>query len=244
VTGTVLLTAAVAGVTGCSPTGAETDEPERVTVLAAASLTDVMPQLVVPAQERHPGRTYEVSYAGSSQIVQQLNSGARADVVVLAGQGPLQALDEGLGVGDVEIVATNRLIVALAPGNPAGVRRFEDLAGDDVTLVVCSQPVPCGRATQQVFDAAGMRPRVSSYEPDVRATLSKVSSGEADAGLVYVSDVATSDLPTVPVPDAVAVLNRYPAFSLDGSEAGKDLIARLSSAGSRDIWRDAGFGVP
>ena len=91
----------LAGATGCSSTGAETGATERVTVLAAASLTDVMPQLLAPVQERHPDRTYEVSYAGSSQIVQQLNSGARADAVVLAGQGPLRALDDGLRVGEL-----------------------------------------------------------------------------------------------------------------------------------------------
>ncbi|MGB7448934.1 MAG: substrate-binding domain-containing protein [Ornithinimicrobium sp.] len=241
---TTALVATMAALGACSSAGTETGDNQRVTVLAAASLAGVMPDLVEQAHQRHPGRTYEVSYAGSSQIVRQLGSGARADAVVLAGEGPLGTLEGDLDHSEPVIVATNSLLIALAPGNPGGIERFEDLADDEITLVVCAEQVPCGQATQQVFDAAGLSPRVSSYEPDVRATLSKVTSGEADAAMVYVTDVEGRDLPTVPVPHGVDVLNRYPAFSVEGSRAGADFVAGLASSRSRDTLRDAGFGLP
>jgi len=241
---TVVAVTAAAPLGGCSFPGPLDGTAERVTVLAAASLTDVMPQLVAGERKRHPDRTYEVSYAGSSQIVQQLNSGAQVDAVVLAGEEPLQALDDGLDLGETVIVATNTLVVALAQGNPGEIAQWSDLGRDDISLVVCAEQVPCGQAAQRVFAADGLRPTVASYEPDVRATLSKVASGEADAGVVYVTDVTDTDLPTLPVPRDVAVTTRYPAFSVEGSMAGEDFVSQLGSAESRAVLREAGFGSP
>jgi len=236
--------AATPALAGCSLPGSQAGSSERVTVLAAASLTDVMPSLVAQAQGRHPDRDYEVSYAGSAQIVQQLNAGAPADAVVLAGEEPLALLEGGLEAGETLIVATNTLVVALAEGNPAEITQWTDLGRDNVSLVVCAEQVPCGQATQRVFAADGLRPTVASHEPDVRATLSKVVSGEADAGLVYVTDVVTTDLLTVPVPPEAAALNRYPAFSVGGSPAGEEFVSGLESARSREVLREAGFGLP
>jgi len=230
-------------VAACSVTGTAA-ESEPVTILAAASLAGVMPELVRASEERHPDRDYEVSYAGSSAIVQQLNAGAPADAVVLAGETPLTGLDSSVDRGRVRIVATNTLAVTLARENPGEVKALEDLARKDVTVVLCAEQVPCGQAAQQVFERADLAVNVASYEPDVRATLSKVTSGEADAALVYVTDAATTDLPVLELPADVDVRNRYPAFSVNGSVAGGELVSELRSASSRALWREAGFGLP
>lgn len=218
-----------------------------VTILAASSLADVMPAIIDLAEQDRPDETFEVSYAGSSQIVQQLNSGVDADVIVLAGEGPLASLDTDLTPGEPTIVATNTLTIAVAPGNPAGVTSIDDLASEDVTLVLCAEQVPCGEAAAQMLALADVIPNVASYEPDVRATLAKVTSGEADAGVVYVTDVAAGagrDVDTLAVPAAGHVINRYPAFSVDDSQDGDDFVAFLESDAAQGVLSEAGFGAP
>lgn len=225
-----------------------------VTILAAASLVDVMPQIVTLAQKSAPDATFEVSYAGSSQIVQQLNAGADADVVVLAGEGPLSGLDPDLEVSAPTVVATNELTIALAPGNPARIDSLEDLSAGDLTLVLCAEQVPCGQAAATMFARAGITPTVASYEPDVRATLGKVTSGEADAGVVYVTDVHARDSTgsategsigeTMAVPEGAQVLNRYPALEVANSLAGAELVDLMVSPEGQDVLTQAGFGAP
>ncbi len=219
---------------------------DTITILAASSLADVMPAVIDLAQQGHPDDTFEVSYAASSQIVQQLNAGVDADAVVLAGEGPLASLDTAVDSEPV-VVATNTLTIALAPGNPADISSIEDLADADVTLVLCAEQVPCGEAAARMLTLADVDPSVASYEPDVRATLVKVASGEADAGVVYVSDVAIgvgSDVETLPVPDEAQVVNRYPAFSIDDSADGADFVALLQSGQAQGVLSGAGFGPP
>ncbi len=241
-----LVVCVTAGLLGAGCSG---PEDRRVTILAASSLSDVMPEMVARAQEVYPEEDYEVAYAGSAQIVQQLNAGALADLVVLAGPGPLAALDTDLEVNEQTTVATNTLTIALAPGNPGGIRTLEDLAGGDVTLVVCAEQVPCGAAAAQMFDKASITPRIASFEPDVRATLAKVTSGEADAGVVYVTDVtgsteANAEVQTVAVPESAQVVTSYPALVIDGSENGRALVDFMTSPYGQAIWGDAGFGTP
>ncbi len=214
-----------------------------VTILAASSLADVMPQIISLAEQDRPGEEFEVSYAGSSQIVQQLNAGAEADVVVLAGEGPLASLDADVDVSEPSIVATNELAIALAPDNPGDIMTLADFARDDITLVVCAQQVPCGDAAAQMFVKAGVDPNVASFEPDVRATLSKVTSGEADVGVVYVTDVTDGDLPTIAVTESAQVVNDYPALSVGGSQSGADFVSVLTSAQAQEVLVKAGFGV-
>ncbi|MGB3595007.1 MAG: substrate-binding domain-containing protein, partial [Ornithinimicrobium sp.] len=122
---------------------------DTVTLLAASSLADVMPAVVDLARQEHPDDSFEVSYAASSQIVQQLNAGVDADVAVLAGEGPVDSLDTS--PGEPTIVATNTLTLALAPGNPAGISSVEDLAADGIALVLCAEQVPCGEAAGQML---------------------------------------------------------------------------------------------
>lgn len=244
-----LATAALVGLTLAPLAGCAKGSNDTVTILAAASMADVMPQIVALASRDHPDTTFDVSYAGSSQIVQQLNAGAGADVVVLAGQGPLASLDPDLELSEPRIVATNSLTIALAPGNPAQVDSLEDLAGTDLSLVLCAEQVPCGEAAATMFARAGITPTVASYEPDVRATLSKVATGEADAGVVYVTDVRARDtegrsVQTLAVPEAAQVVNRYPALEVADSKSGAELVTVMLSSRGQDALSMAGFGAP
>lgn len=224
---------------GCSSAGDDT-----VTILAAASLADVMPQVIALAEQADPDARFEVSYAASSQIVQQLNSGIDADVAVLAGEGPLSTLDPTLTTSDPRIVATNTLAIALAPGNPGNVTALDDLSRSDLALVLCAEQVPCGQAAAAMFDNAGITPRVASFEPDVRATLSKVASGEADAGVVYVTDLVDEELERIDVPVQDQVVNAYPALSVNDSPSGAAFVELLLATEAQDVLRDAGFGAP
>jgi len=225
-------------------TGCGTTSDDTVTILAASSLADVMPQIVAVAEQEQPEATFDVSYAASSQIVQQLNAGIGADVAVLAGEGPLRSLDPTLATSAAQAVATNTLSIALAPGNPGQVRSLDDLDRGDISLVVCAEQVPCGQAAAAMFDQAGMTPSVASFEPDVRATLSKVASGEADAGIVYVTDLVGQSVDHVDVPAEDQVANTYPALSIDNSASGAAFVELLGSEAARKVLRDAGFGAP
>lgn len=235
--GTLLLAPLIgAGSVSCS------DGPGSLTVLAAASLSQVLPQIESMVESEH-GLDVEIGYAASSTIVQQVNEGAPADLIVLAGEQPLERLRTR---SDPVVVATNTLTIAVPRGNPAGVAGVGDLDREGLTLVVCAEPVPCGAAAAEVFEQAGLTPRVASYEPDARATLAKVISGEADAGLVYVTDVIGADgaAEGVALPAWIDVVNRYPAVRLTDAPGAEDFLAELTSDRGRAVLADAGFGTP
>lgn len=217
-----------------------------MTIVAAASLTDVMSQVESQLERDDPGLDLQTSFAGSSQIVQQVNEGVDADVLLLAGETALNGLDAEAQVAEPVFFATNTLTIAVAPGNPAGVTGVADLAGDDVLVVLCAEQVPCGAAAATMFARAGVAPGVDSYEPDVRAVLSKIASGEADAGVVYVTDVSAPSAPveSIDIPDDVNVVNRYPALVVGDSEAGAAVVADLQTPQVQALLAQAGFGVP
>ncbi len=217
-----------------------------VTVLAASSLTDVMSEVESQLESADPGLDLQISYAGSSQIVQQVNEGIDADVLLLAGETALAGLDAGAQVAEPVYFATNTLAIAVAPGNPAGVTSVADLGRDDVLVVLCAEQVPCGAAAATMFEQAGATPGVDSYEPDVRAVLSKIAAGEADAGIVYVTDVgaATPPVEAIDIPDDVNVVNRYPALVVGDSEAGAAVVADLQTPQVTALFEQAGFGLP
>jgi molybdate transport system substrate-binding protein len=156
--------------------------------------------------------------------------------------------DAGL-VGTPTVFATNVLTIVVPTGNPAGVARLADLARRDVDVVLCAPEVPCGRAAAAVTDAAGVTPHTVSEEPSVTDVLAKVSLGEADAGLVYVTDAATEpeDIETVPTPEAADVVNRYPAAVLSDPPApdlADEWVALVTGTEGRSALSQAGFGTP
>ena len=149
--------------------------------------------------------------------------------------------------GDVETFATNVLTIVVPTGNPAGVESLDDLEG--ATWVRCADEVPCGKVALAVLDANGITAEPVSLEEDVRATLDKVISGEADAGLVYATDAvaAGDDVEAVEIPGAEENLTSYYAATLEQSEhadLAADWVAWVTSEEGRAILADAGFGSP
>lgn len=222
----------------------EGDGPRTLTVLAAASLTDVLGPVAESFEEAHEGVTVETSFSSSSTVVQQVNEGAPADVVALAGEASLEPLEQERRSGPVALFATNQLEIAVPPDNPAGVTGLDGLAEEGLRLVVCAEQVPCGAATLTLFEQEDLSPAIASYENDVRATLTKVELGEADAGLVYRTDVAAAGdrVLGVEIPGERNVVNRYPAVAVSEQELAQAFVDHLLSAPVQDQLIDAGFG--
>lgn len=244
----VVLLAAAALLAGCGsgsePTGRE------LTVFAAASLTETFNALEKRFEAENSGVDVKFNYAGSSALAQQINEGARADVFASADQNNLKkVMDAGNTDGPEAVFATNRLTIAVAPGNPQGIRTLADLTREGLTVVVCAPQVPCGAATNKVETASGVDLKPASEEQDVKAVLTKVQAGEADAGLVYVTDVksAGDKIAGVDFPESSSAVNNYPiAVVKEAPQA--ELAQKFTEYVLGPIGRDelarAGFGTP
>ncbi|QFG69454.1 molybdate ABC transporter substrate-binding protein [Ornithinimicrobium pratense] len=219
---------------------------QTLTVLAAASLTEVFGLMAEDFEADHPGVSVEQSFAASSTIVQQVNEGAPADVIALAGMSSLEPLAEEHRVGEVHEFTTNSLQLAVPPDNPAGITGVEDLTQDGIRLVVCAEQVPCGTASASLFQAQGISPAIASLEYDVRATLTKVELGEADVGIVYRSDVteAGDRVRGVEIPDDVNVVNSYPILAVSDSPLAQAFVEEVLSERGQQHLTDAGFVAP
>jgi molybdate transport system substrate-binding protein len=192
-----------------------------LTVFAAASLKKPFTQIGTQFEKAHPGTTVTFSFAGSSDLVAQIQQGAPADVFASADEANMQKLtDDDLTGSDPVAFASNTLEIAVPPGNPAGIKTFQDLAGSGVKLVVCAPEVPCGAATQKAAEAAGVTLKPVSEEQSVTDVLGKVTSGEADAGVVYVTDVkaAGDKVEGIEFPEAASAVNVYPIATVKGSD--------------------------
>jgi molybdate transport system substrate-binding protein len=230
VLGALAATAAVLLAAGCSsgtaapegPASTPTGEPTgSLQVFAAASLKGAFDELTRQFAAAHPGVTVKpVDYDGSSTLATQLTGGARADVFAAADTTTMRTVvDAGLVRGEPTVFTTNSLQIAVAPGNPRGVHSLADLArlsADGGTVVTCAPQVPCGRAATTALDAAGVALKPASQEQNVTAVLTKVAAGEADAGLVYRTDVQGSGgkVDGVDFPEAAHAVNRYPIAQL------------------------------
>ncbi|MGD8150573.1 molybdate ABC transporter substrate-binding protein [Ornithinimicrobium sp. Y1694] len=221
-------------------------EEQTVTVLAAASLTDVFELIADDFEADHPGVTVDQSFAASSTIIQQVNEGAPGDVVALAGMSSLEPLAEDHRHGEVAQFITNSLQLAVPPDNPADIEGVDDLTGDGIRLVVCAEQVPCGTATDSLFETLGITPTIASYEQDVRATLTKVELGEADVGIVYRTDVteAGDRVLAVDIPDDVNVINTYPILAVSENSLAQAFVDEVMSERGQAHLADAGFVAP
>ncbi|MFD4458378.1 molybdate ABC transporter substrate-binding protein [Nocardia sp. NPDC058480] len=239
----VVLTASGCGAENGSATGEST-----LTVFAAASLKSVFTGLEKDFEAANPGVDVQFSFAGSSDLAAQLEAGAPADVFASADQPTMdKAVKSGRITAAPATFATNVLTLVTAPGNPKGINGINDLA--DATLVVCAPQVPCGRATKKVADAAGATLHPVSEESSVADVLTKVTSGQADAGFVYVTDAsgAGPKVTAVPVPESSAAVNSYPiAVVADSKQAAnaRKFTELVTGPTGRAALADAGFGAP
>jgi molybdate transport system substrate-binding protein len=234
----------------CGDDGDAASGDTTLTVYAAASLTATFEQIAEEFETEHDGVDVRLSFGGSSDLVTQIQEGAPADVFASADTATMDTLvQDDLADGDPQDFATNVLEIAVPPGNPAGVESLQDLARNDVDLVTCAPEVPCGAAARAVADQAGVTLDPVSEEQSVTDVLAKVASGEADAGLVYVTDVqaAGDDVEGVTFPESEQVVNTYPIVPVaDASQpdlAGEFVDLVLSDTGQK-ILTDAGFGRP
>ena len=246
-----LVTAALVA-TGCGGQG-EAGGTTRLVVFAAASLTEAFEALASDFEAAHPGVVVDLHLAGTPTLVFQLREGGRAgsvaaDVVATADDASMRELVEAGMVARPVVFARNRLAIAVPPGNPAAVGGVTDLGRPGLRVALADPAVPAGRYTAEVLARAGVEVHRPSREPSVKAVATRVELGEADAGVVYVTDVraARGRLDAVPIPgdDVVA---RYPiavTATTEQPEAAEAFVAFVRSAPGQEVLAGAGFMAP
>lgn len=233
---------------GSTPSGTGSTAPEaNLTVLAAASLTDVFKTAGAAYEKANPGTKITFSFAGSQELVAQVSQGSPADALVTADTKSMDKVKADTGAPTV--IARNRLVIATGEGNPFKVDDLEDLADPKLKVVLAAPEVPAGKYSRQILDAQKITVKPVSQEPNVRAVLSKVELGEADAGLVYKTDAdsAADKVDAIEIPDAQNAIAEYPAATLkqsENAEAAAAFVAWLSSPDGQKILQDAGFQKP
>lgn len=249
--GLAACTAPDAGSGASAPAGSDTEGPTgSITVFAAASLQQTFTTLGKQFETANPGASIRFSFAGSSDLVTQIQNGAPADVFASADEANMAKLSStDLASGSPRDFATNTLEIAVAPGNPKGISGLDDLRAPGVQLVTCAAPVPCGAATAKVESASGVDLEPVSEEQSVTDVLGKVESGQADAGLVYVTDVrgAGGKVDGVPFDESGKAVNTYPIGVLRESQdpaLAQAFSEYVRSAAGQRVLADAGFGKP
>jgi len=230
--------------------GAESGTTTRtvLTVLAAASLTEPFEVLAEDFEAQHDGVRVELAFDSSATLAQQAVDGAPGDVLATADEATMRsAVDGGAVVQGPEVFASNVAVLVTPAVNPAGVTGFADLDDEAVTYVVCVDSAPCGKLAAGLLGDAGITHEPASFEVDVKAVLAKVTTDEADAGVVYASDaVAAGDaVRAFDIEGASKRRNVYPIGTLEQSDEA-DLAAAfvdlVLSADGQEILADAGFG--
>lgn len=238
-----------------SPTATGPALSGTITVYAAASLKTTFTELASRFEQEHPDLTVELNFAGSSDLVTQITNGAPADVFASADEKNMAKLTDaglvtadGTETGPVDF-ATNVLEIAVPATDPASIETFADLAKEGVRTVVCAAQVPCGAATATIETATGVDIQPVSEESSVTDVLGKVTSGEADAGLVYVTDVQAAGDTVIGIPfdESDEAVNTYPIAPVAAStnpEAAAAFAAFVVGDTGQEVLAAAGFGAP
>jgi molybdate transport system substrate-binding protein len=242
-----------------TPAAAGSDVQGQLTVFAAASLTEAFTELKAHFEAANPGTTVTFNFGGSQQLVTQLTQGARADVFASANNAQMRsAQDSGVIAGNPQLFTRNRLAIVVPRDNPGNVNEARDLANDGLKIVVAAEEVPVGRYTREALDlmaadatfGSDFRQRVEanfvSLEENVRQVVSKVALGEADAGVVYVTDVTDEVRPNVAlieIPEAFNVIAEYPIAAVQegNQELAQVFIAYVLSPEGQAILERYGF---
>ncbi|MEJ1198723.1 MULTISPECIES: molybdate ABC transporter substrate-binding protein [unclassified Streptomyces] len=222
----------------------------QVTVFAAASLKESFTTLGERFEKQHPGTEVTFNFAGSDTLAASVTGGAPADVFASASPGTMAAVtDAGATDGAPSTFVRNQLEIATLPGNPDRISSLKDLTGSGLKVVLCDKSVPCGTAAQKALEAGGLRLTPVSYEQDVKAALTKVELKEADAAVVYKTDVkaAGGKVTGVDFPESAKAVNDYPIALLKeapNADAGKAFIELVKSAEGQRVLTAAGFRTP
>ena len=227
-----------------------TDGGGKLIVFAAASLKKSFTEIGEQFKTDNPGTDIEFSFAGSSDLVTQLTQGAPADVFASADTKNMdKAAQAELLAGDPVNFASNTLTIVVAPGNPKKIASFRDLTQPGLSVVVCAPQVPCGSATEKVEQAIGVQLNPVSEESQVTDVLNKVTTGQADAGLVYVTDAqgAGDKVTAVPFPESADAVNTYPIAVLEQSkdpELARKFVDAVTGEAGQKVLSAAGFAKP
>ncbi|WP_030177611.1 molybdate ABC transporter substrate-binding protein [Streptomyces sp. NRRL S-813] len=221
-----------------------------VTVFAAASLKESFTALGKEFEQRHPGTKVTFNFGGSDTLAASITGGAPADVFAAASPKTMKIVtDQKDTAGAPATFVRNQLEIATLPGNPDRISSLKDLTRSGLKVVLCDRAVPCGAAAQKALTAAGLELTPVSYEQDVKSALNKVVLKEADAAVVYKTDVkaAGGKVEGVEFPEAAKAVNDYPIALLDNardSAAAKAFIALVRSAEGQKVLTQAGFLKP
>jgi molybdate transport system substrate-binding protein len=231
-------------------TPATGDFEGTVLVSAAASLTDAFADVAVAFETAHPAIDVMLNFAASSALRDQIIEGAPIDVFASANPANMTALvGAGLVEGDPRVFVRNLLQIAVPAGNPAGITGLADFARGDLFIGLCAAGVPCGDFARTALANAGVTPAIDSNEPDVRALLTKIEAGELDAGITYVTDVASAGgtVEGIDIPEAVNVVAEYPIAVIataPNPEAAAAFVSFVLSADGQAILAGYGFTSP
>jgi molybdate transport system substrate-binding protein len=233
-----------------SSPGQPTQASGSIVVFAAASLKPAFTKISQQFKNDNPGSGVDFEFGGSSDLATQLTQGATADVFASADTAQMDTVTKaGLVAGNPADFASNTLVIVTAPGNPKKIGSFADLAKPGLSVVICQKPVPCGTATQRIEDSAGVHLSAVSEELNVTDVLNKITTGQADAGLVYVTDAmsAADKVTTVRFPEAAGAVNVYPIAVLKKAALptlAQKFVAMVTGDAGQQILAQSGFQKP
>ncbi len=248
---------ALAGCSSSTDAGAGTPAPTAtvdnlsgdLTIYAAASLGKAFDELAKDFEAQHPAVDIQpVVYDGSSTLATQLIEGAPADVFASADENNMKKVVDAQLATDPQLFASNTLVIATPKGNPGGVKSLHDLSNPGLTVVLCAPEVPCGAAAKTLLANQNVTVTPASLEQNVTAVLTKVASGDADAGLVYATDVlGNADVESILPAGAEDVVNQYPIVAMTGAanpDAAAAFVAYVLSDKGQEVLAGLGFGAP
>ncbi|MER5756442.1 molybdate ABC transporter substrate-binding protein [Streptomyces sp. NPDC002088] len=221
-----------------------------VTVFAAASLRESFTTLGKDFEKEHPGTKVTFNFGGSDTLAASITSGAPADVFAAASTKTMAIVTDKKDAATTPVTfVRNQLEIATLPGNPDKIASLKDLTKSSLKVVLCDKTVPCGAAAQKALDASSLKLTPVSYEQDVKSALTKVELKEADAAVVYKTDVhaAGDKVEGVEFPESADAINDYPIALLKdapNAEAAKAFIALVQSAEGQKVLTEAGFLKP
>lgn len=240
---------ALTSLAGCGPDGSDGrsgQDDVTLRIFAAASLTEPFTELAERFEEDNPGTEVELNLGPSSGLARQISSGAPADVFASASPTEMDTLVQADEANAPEDFARNSMQVAVPVENPGNVSELADLAKPDLKIALCQAQVPCGKVAAEVFAKADLTVRAATEEVDVKSVLTKVTLGEVDAGVVYVSDVlaAGDKVRGIEIPPSQNASTTYPVATLARSEhqqAAAAFVDLVLSAEGREALDEAGF---
>jgi molybdate transport system substrate-binding protein len=238
---------ALAACGGDEPSGGSSGSSNEIKVFAAASLTAAFTELGQQYTSANGGTKVTFNFAGSQALATQIQQSAPADVFASADLANMDKVKDL--VGTPKSFASNLLAIVVEKGNPKGVKGLDDLGDGDLKVVLAAEEVPAGRYAKQLLDKAGVSVTPVSQEDNVKAVVTKVSLGEADAGIVYVTDVSAGGdkVEGVDIPETENVTATYPIATVkastakDKAQAFMDLVL---SAQGQQVLEQSGFLPP